>query len=95
MKWRAFRLHELHRRIDEALRAEQLRDEDGGADVDACRNSNEQLRDRITCADGGERKLTGLCRLRKTADDHGVRHLVQLLERDAEQQRNREPEQLL
>ncbi|MCH4152022.1 MAG: YdcH family protein [Sphingobium sp.] len=23
MKWRAFRLHELHRRIDEALRAEQ------------------------------------------------------------------------
>ena len=82
----------LHAQV--ALRAEQLRDEDGGADVDACRNSNEQLRDRITCADGGERKLTGLCRLGKTADDHGVRHLVQLLECNAQQERHGEPEQL-
>jgi len=83
----------LHAQV--ALRAEQLRDEDGGADVDACRNSNEQLRDRIARADGGQRQLTGFYGLGKTAYDDGVSHLVQLLERNAEQQRNREPEQLL
>ena len=40
-------------------------------------------------------KRQGFYSFGKTAYDDGVSHLVQLLERNAEQQRNREPEQLL
>ena len=50
---------------------------------------------RLDChQDGGERKLTRLGRDREAADDHGVGHLVKLLERDAQQKRQRKPEQL-
>ena len=77
-----------------ALRAEQLRYEHRGADVDAGRDRNEQLRDGVACADRRERQLTGLRRFGKTAYDHGVRHLVKLLECDAQQERHGEPEQL-
>ena len=83
----------LHAQI--ALCAEQLRDEYAGTDVDTGCDRNEQLRDRVTRADSGQRQLTGFYGLGKTAYDDGVSHLVQLLERNAEQQRNREPEQLL
>ena len=83
----------LHAQI--ALCAEQLRDEHTGTDVDTGCDRNKQLRDRVAGADSGQRQLTGFYSFGKTAYDDGVSHLVQLLERDAEQQRNREPEQLL
>ena len=68
---------------------------ESGTDVDTGCDRNEQLCDRIAGADGGQRQLTGFYSFGKTAYDDGVSHLVQLLERNAEQQRNREPEQLL
>ena len=75
--------------------AEQLGDQHACADVHTGRHGDKQLGDRVACSDGGERKLTRLGRDREAADDHGVGHLVKLLERDAQQKRQRKPEQLL
>ena len=74
--------------------AEQLGDQHACADVHTGCHGDKQLGDRVACSDGGERKLTRLGRDREAADDHGVGHLVKLLERDAQQKRQRKPEQL-
>ena len=72
-----------------------LRNHHGHSRRHANDQSQQKLRDRVGSADSGQRQLTGFYSFGKTAYDDGVSHLVQLLERNAEQQRNREPEQLL